>query len=300
MARMIIAGEWRDASDGGTTEIRNPAIWGATQGGFVSNFECWLYTNKAKEVDSLTEWFDSHFRDAHPITKDAILKYEPRFKKTKKAMAAAHKQQMQMQEGLTKMQQASMTKRKEAIRLAKRYFTSKDFLRSRQNALKGVKAIRKTLDYPNFDFDLRSWKDLYKIKTLGHLIPIYCARIFKREKRLKAALSNVTNTSIAEHQRLAAVLDKEGKQRIPYLRLNAISKILACSDKTKWPVYNSRVDKVLRRFGYHVPRMSSTAGKYLAFTSAMHDFMKDCGIEDVVALDCFFNAVSRQKDEPTK
>src|SRR2546422_509364 len=70
-------------------------------------------------------------------------------------------------------------------------------------------------------------------------------------------------------QRLAAVLDRNGKFHIRGLGLNVVSKILAVHDSQKWPVFNGPVEETLHHFGYEPPRGVGKVGRYLKFAEVM-------------------------------
>jgi len=155
--------------------------------------------------------------------------------------------------------------------------------------------MRRLLHDPVFDFSREEWAKFYSIQELGHLIPIYRDRVFRQEKRLKEALRLLVDQSKPIGERLSAVLDRRGSHRIPGLRINTVSKILAVHDPSKWPVYNAPVETALRAFGYCPPRGVGMAGRYETFAKLMQDFMAECNAQDVCALDSFFYWFAKQR-----
>ena len=80
---------------------------------------------------------------------------------------------------------------------------------------------------------------------------------------------------------------------MPGFRLNAVTKVLAAHDPKAWPVFNSRVERVLADFGYTAPRGVGKAGRYLAYKRVMDKFITACKVQgcpdvDAFALDAFF------------
>ena len=260
-----------------------------SKGGFVSNVECWLYTEAAEHVQALREWFDRHFEDSKPLTAEMINQYRPKYKTAQNATRIVSKQQLAIEATVSHIQGATLKRRQAAINAAKRYMKSGKFAHSWAKASHGVDRLRSSLDYPRFDFSKQQWAGFYSNFALGHLIPIYRDRLFQKKAKLRAAFEHLIDDAIPAHTRLSAVLNKTGRLYMPRVGLNTVSKILACHDRKEWPVYNGRVEIALDEYGYHVARTGDAAEKYLAFKKAMLEFMKDADIPDVVALDCFFN-----------
>ena len=68
-----------------------------------------------------------------------------------------------------------------------------------------------------------------------------------------------------------------------------ITKVLAAHDGKRWPVYNAKIDEVLKKqYGYWIPRGLTEADKYLAYAELMRKFAAETGARDVYALDRFF------------
>src|SRR5208282_2370938 len=102
----------------------------------------------------------------------------------------------------------------------------------------------------------------------------------------------LTDDSKDIRSRLHRVLS--GDAKVDGIGSNVITKVLTVHDKTRWPVYNSKVQVVLDEYGYELPRGLSKAEKYLAFAKLMQKFMHDTKAGDVYALDGFFLERSRK------
>jgi HKD family nuclease len=268
-----------------------------SRGGFISNVECWLYTEAVEHVQALTKWFNEHFGNSKPVTPEIIKQYRPKYKRAQKASKIIGKQQRAIEEALTEIQAATLKRRKAAINAASRYMASEKFARSWAKASQEVARLRSSLDYPYFNFSKQQWAEFYANFTLGHLIPIYRDRLFKKKARVRAAFAHLIDDTKPAQARLSAVVNKTGSLSISRVGLNTVSKVLACHDRKTWPVYNGRVEAALDEYGYHVARTSDTAVKYLAFREAMLAFMKDANIPDVIALDCFFNFTFKKSQQ---
>src|SRR5437867_934465 len=82
-----------------------------SKGGFVSNVECWLYTEAAEHVQALREWFDRHFEDSKPLTAEMINQYRPKYKTAQNATRIVSKQQLAIEATVSHIQGATLKRR---------------------------------------------------------------------------------------------------------------------------------------------------------------------------------------------
>jgi hypothetical protein len=103
----------------------------------------------------------------------------------------------------------------------------------------------------------------------------------------------LTDDSQPERLRLNEVFS--GANKVEFIGRNVITKVLAAHDGKRWPVYNTKVVKVLKeQYGYWIPRGLTEADKYLAYAKLMREFAADSGASDVYALDRFILHRSKQ------
>ena len=176
----------------------------------------------------------------------------------------------------------------QAVADAKRFFTKPAFKQEWQELAEASKKIRQCLDYPRFHFGYRRWQEFLRIRRFGNLaaLNLYKKKLSKKMNRVQQAFRILTDESKDIRFRLQAVLS--GDSKVDGVGINVITKILTIHDRTRWPVYNSRVQGVLTAYGYELPRGLSKADKYLAYAKLMGQFLRDTNAKDVYALDGFF------------
>ena len=265
-------------------------------GGLRSNTECSLYTKDSAMVAALTEWFEDEWNNhAADLTNADIGNYERKYKKLRKATAQVRKEQKEVEERLEERAEATFREREKAVASATGYFESRAYSKAYDSRRGAVDHIRQVLDMPRFGFDKRGWNEFFNIPELGRLRQVYRDSIFRNQKRLKDGMRYLLDENVGMRQRLAAVLDRNGKFHIRGLGLNVVSKILAVHDSQKWPVFNGPVEETLHHFGYEPPRGVGKVGRYLKFAEVMESFRADSAAPDVLALDAFFKWYEKTK-----
>jgi HKD family nuclease len=261
-----------------------------SNGGFLQNIECGLYSDDTTVLSTVNSWFESLFSD-ESITKSLrepdIRRYEKRFDAAKKANAAVRQLQEEAEDEIGEQHRAALGNWKQAVDLAKKFFNSRRFLKDDEPRLATIaKEIKSALRYPNFDFDKDGLEDYYKIWALGHLIAIRKPRVWAQRKKLQAGLRHLVDDSAPIEARLHAVL--EGQFKVDGVGLNFLTKILAVHDPLRFTVFNQPIGKALEHFQYEQTRGYSPAQRYLEFAELMRRFLKESGGRSSLHLDAFF------------
>ena len=262
-------------------------------GGLRGNVECSLFTDDPRLISDLVKWFDHVYENfAEPLDEEIIRKYKPLYAKYR---PRAKKLGREQSKGLANLDQqielrkeAKLKHWQQAVADAKRFFTKPAFEQEWQELDEASKQIRQCLDYPRFHFGYGQWQEFLRIRRFGNLaaLNLYKRKLIKKMDRVQRAFLILTDESKDIRFRLQAVLS--GDAKVDGIGINVITKVLTIHDRTRWPVYNSRVQGVLTAYGYELPRGLSKADKYLAYAKLMGQFVRDTNAKDVYALDGFF------------
>ena len=267
-----------------------------SQGGMDGNTECSVYVQDGELVKQLTSWFDTEFSrdEAVRLTGPAIAAYEPSYKRNRGRQKKLEEEQRLVQAKVLSAMPAWNWEK--ALKEARQYFSSSKFRNKDYPSRKrGAADILEALKYPEFTFNKQGFKKFFSIGALGWLNPINRGKIFRSAARIKSGLRMLVAGGEAK---LPSVLNKGGKCYVPGFGLNAVTKFLAAYEPQTWPLFNNRVQRVLKDFGYPKPRGFKKAEQYLAYKKAMEKFMDACNGRvrarfDALALDCFFLHRSR-------
>lgn len=261
-----------------------------SRGGLRNNIECGLYVDDEIIITQLVKWFDSKFdSEASTFRSEEIQKYEKDYKSAKRWLTRIKGAEKKAVERFSDAFDDSMVSWGQAVRKAQLYFSSSGFKNDdRKKWLESARRVCRCLDYPRFNFDRQNWSEFYKIAELGKLDPRYKDAVFKNPTRLKQALRYLVNETIPISKRINALLDVNGRHHIRGLGINTVTKILTCHRPEKWPVLNSPVREVLRRFGYREPSGEDVGQKYQVFQGRIMKFAQKCGATDLIAVDSFF------------
>ena len=266
------------------------------KGGLQTNCECSIYIDDGSTVSELCGWFDRHFYAGTPLIAQMIKTYEPEYNEAKEKRAELEKAQKRTDKKLKAAGEASMAAWDKALDMAEGYFRSDSFKKRYLSHLEASRLLLKHLDAPKFEFDRNGWDSFYGVAELGKLDKRYRDPVFKAGNRLRQALRELVKNPVAT---IPTVLRSKGPLRIKGLGVNTVSKILAASHPSEWPVYNSRVAKTIADFGYKAPHGVGADGRYIAFRNTMKRFMDACkrrGLShvDAISLDAFFYDRSRE------
>jgi HKD family nuclease len=261
-----------------------------SNGGFLQNIECGLYSDDENVYSTLDAWFERLFSD-NSLTKQLrepdIRHYKKRFDAAKNANKEVKELQKEAEDEIGEQHRAGLGNWKQAVRLAKKFFTSRRFLRYYEpKRAATAKEIKYSLRYPKFDFDEDGLEDYYKIQALGHLIEVRKPRVWAQRKKLQAGLRHLVDDSAPIEARLHAVL--AGRYKVEGVGLNFLTKILAVHDPLKFTVFNQPIAQALEHFKYERTRGYSPAQRYLEFADLMRRFLKESGGRSSLDLDNFF------------
>jgi hypothetical protein len=266
-----------------------------TKGGFCTNTECGLYIEDSSSVGTLCTWFDSQFGAGSALKISAIAKYEPKFKKARKATQQILRDQKEVQKAIAETAQQEEQKEAAVLRDMERaigafmdYKQDPQFKAEYESRLEAAESIRHLLDVPRFNFDRKAFDEFYKIGYLGSLRDSYRNLIFKDPERLRKALRLLVDESIPIEKRMNSILERGGSNYVPGLGRGGVTKILAATYPIKWPVLNGPVVKTLADFGYKSPKGLCVGERYRELAKLMGTVRVTSGAPDVIALDAFF------------
>jgi HKD family nuclease len=265
-------------------------------GGLRDNVECSLFTEDQELVSDLSAWFEQVSRTfAVKLEEPVIRRYEPLYEKYQSRLRRLTQQESFDLGKIDKEIEAKLHYWEKAVSDAKAFFESAKFVEQWKQCQDAIRKIRASLNYPRFTFNYDGWQEFLNIRELGNL-----ARIQQRRQKLSRKLGKIGNAfrvliddSRPELPRLEEVFS--GANKVDFIGRNVLTKVLAAHDGKSWPVYNARVEGVLRQqYGYWIPRGLTEAQKYLAYARLMREFAAETGAGDVYALDRFFLYRSQQ------
>jgi len=203
------------------------------KGGLQTNCECSIYIDDGSTVSELCGWFDGHFYAGTPLITQMIKTYEPEYNEAKEKRAELEKAQKRTDKKLKAAGEASMAAWDKALDMAEGYFRSDSFKKRYLSHLEASRLLLKHLDAPKFEFDRNGWDSFYGVAELGKLDKRYRDPVFKAGNRLRQALRELVKNPVAT---IPTVLRSKGPLRIKGLGVNTVSKILAASRPSEWPV----------------------------------------------------------------
>lgn len=264
-------------------------------GGFRDNIECSPFTDDPGMVSDISEWFD-RVAEVHAarLEEPIIRQYEPLHEKYRVRSRKLIQQTFDDLGKIDKEVEAKLRHWHEAVSDARAFFKSDKFIEERKECQDAILRIRAFLNYPSFEFDYDGLRKFLKIKQFGNL-----ATLLIHEKELRRDISKIGQSFrvlIHGGQREPPHFEEvfSGSSKVKFIGLNVLTKVLTAHDGEKWPVYNSKVEGVLRKYGFETPRGLTAAQKYIAYATLMREFAKATGAGNVYALDRFFLHASRR------
>ena len=258
-------------------------------GGFRNNVECSLFTDDQKLVSDLCTWFEEISETfTVKLEESVIRRYEPLYKKYQSRLRELTKHESNDLRKIDKEVAATLRHWDKAVSDAKAYFESAKFMEQWKESRNAISKIRMSLDYPRFSVTPDGLKEFFGIKEFGNLGPIWIHKqeLLRKLDKIGSAFGILINDNREPLARFEEVIS--GKSKVKFMSMNVLTKVLAAHDEKKWPVYNSKVEGVLRRYGYEIPRGLTPAEKYLAYARLMRKFAAETDAKDVYALDRFF------------
>ena len=263
-----------------------------TAGGLSNNVECGLFTTETAVISKLVGWFDDLYENlAICLTEPEIRKYRPLYeshkKRNRELTQEQHKKLKIVAKEIDLLSQARLRHWRKAVADAKRLFARNEFIQSWRECDMAAQRIRRALDYPNFSFDSEGFQEFLQIKEFGNLgaLNLNKKKLLGNLPKLRTTFRVLVHDSTDIRDRLEAVFS--GRNKIVGIDRNVVSKILTVHDRDRWPIYNSKTDAALKKYGYELPRGLSKAARYIAYSRLMQQFMRDTGARDMFALDRF-------------
>jgi HKD family nuclease len=265
-------------------------------GGLRDNVECGLFTHDRELVSTLSEWFDDVSKSLAVKLEEPIIKqYEPLYKKYQQRLGKLTQEETVDLQKINKEVEASLRHWDKAVADAKAFFASSQFGEEWEKCQDAARRIRASLNDPEFEFTYEGWQEFLNIREFGNLaaIQLHRKKLFGKLGKIGNAFRILIDDRRNELPRLEEVFS--GASKVEFIGTNVLTKVLAAHDGTRWPVYNSKVEGVLRGYGYWIPRGLTEAEKYSAYVILMRKFAAASGARDVYALDRFFLHASRQR-----
>lgn len=204
-----------------------------SDGGFLNNIECGLFSDDRSVYGSLDDWFERLFSDDRlttPLRESDIRTYKQRYDAAKKANKEVEQLQQDAEDDIGERHRAGLRQWKRAIGQAKAFFSSARFKKKyAADRARVAREIKRALHYPTFDFDYVGLEKYYKIRGMGHLIEISKANVWRQRKKLQAGLRLLIDDSKPIEERLNAVLS--GRFKVEGVSENFLTKVLA----VHWP-----------------------------------------------------------------
>src|ERR1019366_3833169 len=225
-----------------------------SMGGLRTNTECAIYVSDESTVAALSKWFDEQWRQGRFLGEAEIGIYEKRYNRAAKMRKQMRAEESAVQSAIERIKTAEFRERAGAVAAVKKLLASDDFARGYKKRKEAATRITQLLDIPRFDFDEVAWKEFFKIRELGYLIPIRRDGLYKQKQRLQDGLRFLFNEDIPIQKRLGELLERSGRYHIEGLGPNLVTKILTVSNPLRWAVYNTPVDVILRSYGYTTRR----------------------------------------------
>lgn len=264
-------------------------------GGLRDNVECSLFTRDPELISDLAGWFDEVSETlAIKLEEPVIRNYEPLYKKYQMRLRKLTQQESADLGKIDAEIEARLHYWGSAVSDAKAFFESAEFAEQQRVRQGAIRRIRSSLNYPRFKFNYDGWQKFLNVREFGDLAAIQMRRktLSRKLGKVGEAFRILVDDSRPELPRLEEVFS--GASKVKFIGSNVLTKVLAAHDGAKWPVYNSKVEGVLRKYGYEIPRGLTEAQKYLAYARLMRKFARESGARDVYALDRFILHSSQQ------
>lgn len=253
-----------------------------TNGGLYNNIELGVCVDDQETCVQIKNWFDKLTKDAKPVTKKFLLKYQEdylaRRDKRKEDERTAEREKRELNEEY----ETTLTERAAFIKVLKNYRRQQDDYKAVQKERRAtVKELRSTLDYPNFkNIDVESF---FFIQELGHIIHIPKPTIKKEIKKFGRLLKMICD----EQTDIAVRMDRalNGDLKIRGVSEGLLSKVLVIHRPDLYFVKNEKSDTALKKYGIEFPRGLSKGDKYKITCKFLQQVCKETEIENLAVLD---------------
>lgn len=251
-----------------------------TNGGLYDNIEASILIENTDVLLELENWFYSIYINSLPITDYFLVNYEGYVNVEMKHSMNKRKRMKQLQSKLD----IYANIRAEAIKLLRRKMKDIRFVEIVNERPNVVAQLREYIGFTNHfkTFDIDSF---FKIKELGHIVPIF--KSYLQEAKLNGKLAEALDILIDENiplsKRFDMVLNKDFK--IKGLGINFLSKILCVYNPALYVIWNEPAEVFFDKIGL-IPDKGLTPGEqYQFYCDFFRDICKEANVPDMAVLD---------------
>lgn len=271
-----------DAPDGAFAIVGSANL---SKGGFSKNIECSAYVAGDDALKELDNWFAACWRSGSPLRSELCATYRAMYKRASAARAAAKKA---IQEATDELADLEVSwRRQDAVEAARRFFASEPGREAQRKRTEAMEKITKCLKPRQFQFSKDDWHCFLKIPEFGNMKRIR-RDTDRRLPQIRKAFLHLANKTVPLADRVDSIVPTGGRYHVPGIGLNIATKVLAMLDRRECAVYNVRVAKTLKAFGYKTERGATMGTHYAQFCKDTKSFVRDCGLSDMLSLDPFF------------
>lgn len=257
-----------------------------TAGGMESNIEMNLLIKNQLICNQLYEHFNKWINDEDviPITESFIKDYTKSYLNRQKFVCAEKSEVKAIIRKTASVIQAKVRDWEKLIENAKNYRKNSKYEEHKRKRAESLVEIKRSIDYPHFNkIDLDRF---YEISDLGHIIAVNKPILKRNRKKLADNLRFLTNETLPIEQRIDSLI---GGPRYQYgLGINIITKVLTAVYPKKYGVWNDLSLRVLKRYGFSVPRGISAGTRYRLLCELLRKIAEKSGLDDLNMVDSFF------------
>lgn len=254
----------------------------ATNGGFRSNIEMGIKmeTPDGKEIISI---LNSYIKGSVKVTSEFIDEYSKAYAERKKIEKAVKKITEKTIKIAVNNHEVTSESRKEFIKNLKSYKRKKQYKAIVNGREEALNALRKSLDYPNFN--KVNLEEFFKIHEMGHLLEIPKPSILANMNKFNLMLHYLNDniTDLAEKYDMAY----SGALKMLGVSSAMISKILMICDPINCWVENKKSTSTLKYYGLQLSKGMTPGQKYKAKALFLKSICEEAEIPDMTILDAF-------------
>lgn len=261
-----------------------------TDGGLYNNIEASVLIEDKDMIVKVEKWFDEIFNNSKPISDEFLKKYEVYADAEIKHDANKKRNFMQLLSSLgskTSTEDVAKELRKNVIKELRCRMKMKKYQEDMNRRSIAVKDIYDSIDikhnFKNFNIE-----KFYKIKELGHIIPIYKSHLqaAKQNGKLTKVLKMLIDENTPLSERFDSVMELKKKYGIKGIGDNVLSKVLCVYDPKKYVVLNTPAKIFFQKeLGLKPPKGLTDGEKYQFYCNIFRDICQEAGVPDMAILD---------------